>query len=207
MATTKEIVAVWGMIHANYTYYARQLGESYGDERARDMLDQLLSGVWLPILADVPGEVLKAAALQYIARGNVYFPQVGELREIAFDLTDTAGGRTQTPYTGWQEVMALMRSHSAYDLRPLAWTDEVARQALEAIGGMRAVRFCAETSLTVLMTQFVKAYRTIQGRVQDGQRMLPQVKALIGRMAMENRLAAGAERPALAAGEEELWNG
>lgn len=209
MATTEEIVEIWTMLHANYTYYARQLSEQYGVEKAQDMLDKLLSGIWIPILSDVPVDVLKASALQYVARGNVFFPQVGELREIAFDLTDTAEGRDATPYDGWAEVMRVMRSHSMYDRSPIMWRDPIAGNSLDAIGGMRAVRFCNETSLPVLMTQFVKAYRTLQGRVQDEQRMLPDVKQLVARMSFEHLLGQ-AERKELDAGESSdptEWNG
>jgi hypothetical protein len=211
MATTEEIAEVWTMLHANYTYHARQLSEQYGIEKAQDMLDKLLSGIWLPVLADVPAEMLKASALQYVARGNVFFPQVGELREIAFDLMDTAEGRDATPYDGWAEVMRAMRSHSVYDKTAIVWRDPIAGHSLDAIGGMRSVRFCSETSLPVLMSQFVKAYRTLQGRVRDEHRMLPDVKQLVARMSMEHLLGQ-AERKELDAGAGESsdpteWNG
>jgi hypothetical protein len=211
MANTEEITEVWTMLHANYTYHARQLSEQYGTEKAQDMLDKLLSGIWLPILADVPSEILRAAALQYVARGNIYFPQVGELREIAFDLMDTAEGRDATPYDGWADVLRAMRNHSVYDKTAIVWRDPIAENALSAIGGMRSVRFCNETGLPVLMSQFVKAYRTLQGRVRDGQRMLPEVKQLVERMSFEHLLGQ-VERKELGSGAGEPselseWNG
>lgn len=209
MASDSEITGIWNLLHSNYSYFGRQLQEQYGSDKAADMLDKLLSGIWIPVLADIPADILRAAALQYVSRGNVYFPQVGELREIAFDMTDIIEGRDRTPYDGWNEVIRLMRSHSIYDRRPIVFRDETAEDALAAIGGMRAVRFCNESSLPFLMCQFIKAYRTIQGRIKDGQRMLPGVKQLIARLAMDNLLGQ-VERKELAAGDsadETEWNG
>lgn len=208
MANHDEITGIWNLLHANYSYFGRQLAEQYGADKASDMLDKLLSGIWIPVLSDIPADILRAAALQYVSRGNVYFPQVGELREIAFDMTDVIEGRDRTPYDGWNEVMKLMHAHSIYYRNPIVFHDDTAEDALKAIGGMRTVRFCNESSLPFLMCQFIKAYRTIQGRIKDGQRMLPGVKQLIARLAMDNLLGQ-VERKELVSGsdDETEWNG
>jgi hypothetical protein len=202
MATSDEIEMVWNLLTVNYQYIQRQ----YTDEQLADLLC-----IWRQLLSDVPGDALKAAALDYISK-NKWFPSVAELRDIAFGFIQRVSGDEHDAFTGWQE--ALRNSHVWYPgldprfSRPVIWSDPCAQVAADAIGGLRAIKFCDERQISWVQAQFIKAYNAIDKRRIDDGRMLPQVRALLDRVS--ERMSLGhtlptSTRAELPAADE--WNG
>ena len=70
MATELEIKQVHNLLAINYPAHVAKLS-------AADIQAQL--ALWVQLLGDLPGDVLKAAALQHMARSQ-WFPAVAELR-------------------------------------------------------------------------------------------------------------------------------
>lgn len=71
-----DVEAVWNLLTTNYMYVQR--------ERTGTELAALLD-IWKQLLADIPPEILKAAALQHIATSK-WFPSIAELRALAREI-------------------------------------------------------------------------------------------------------------------------
>lgn len=91
MATTGEIQAIWKILSANYVTHAKSLTPAQLEEQLQ---------VWYAILADIPSDILRAAALQHMA-GSKWFPQVAELRDLAAALL------VERPASWWRTTWRL----------------------------------------------------------------------------------------------------
>lgn len=126
------------------------------------------------ILHDIPAELLKAATIQYGSEDHDFLPSAGKLRQLAFDLLDTADGRIG-PYEAWDEVCKAVGSHGVYRGDP-EFEDPAVSKAIAGVGGWRAVCMAPEDAIMSTRARFVEAFKRARAKERKQQRMLPQVR-------------------------------
>lgn len=120
-------------------------GEAYPKWEVRERTVE----VWASLLADVPADALKRAAVQY-ARTSKFPPTVAELREIA------RGPAECSAEEAWGEI---------YKRRPPP--NDAAKRALEAIGGNQMLRNMLTAQVGVHRAHFMRCYDAYLGRERD----------------------------------------
>lgn len=179
MATINEVQAVWKILSANYVTHAKTLSPAQLQEQLE---------VWAALLSDLPGDILKAAALQHMA-GSKWFPQVAELRELAAALL------VERPATAMEEWGVVVDTFS--DLRFYRYADgyhefptfenPITARVVAAMGWARLKE---SEDYTADRARFIQAYDTLAQRSAEDARVLPQVTAA----AEAYRLGTGHER-------------
>jgi len=158
-----------------------------------DMSEEKLS-VYYATLGDLPAELLKAATLEHMTT-NKWPPKIAELRQLAFEIVDRSQGRISAP-EAWGVVMRDLRrpgSFGVYGGEP-EFDDPTIAQAVQNVGGWRAICMTPQDVLGVMQARFLQAFERARGEERADQRALPQVRELVKRLSM------GAERPALEGG-------
>jgi hypothetical protein len=155
------IETIWGMMAINYAYYIK--------ERSDQDLAMLLD-TWKQLLADVPPEVLKAAAFQHIA-ANKWWPSVAELRELARQLTrpDRLSG-----IEAWGLVVAEIERTGSWG-RP-EFDDPNITKAVRTIGWST---ICLGEHEASNRARFIECYEILTKREDWTASLLPQVRALV----------------------------
>lgn len=161
MDNVDYIEAIWGMMAINYAYYIK--------ERSDHDLAMLLD-TWKQLLADIPAEVLKAAAFQHIATSK-WWPSVAELRELARRLTrpDRLSG-----IEAWGLVVAQVRKTGSWG-RP-EFEDSNIMKAVRVIGWST---ICLGEHEASNRARFIECYETLARREDWRASLLPQVRALV----------------------------
>jgi hypothetical protein len=124
------------------------------------------------LLADLPLDVLAAAALQCIATVR-FFPTIAELREAAALLTEP---ERQSGMEVWGEAIDELSKAKA-EARIPRLADPIAARILKAMGGHAALSNSKDPSYD--RSQFVKAYEAAVERERQKARVLPQARALL----------------------------
>ncbi len=129
------------------------------------------------LLADIPDALAETAVLDCIASCK-FFPTVAEIRDAAANIvTDAANAANE--YDAWGEVKrAVSRSH-------WQWSDPMIGEAMQRVGGMDAFRMSDVSDEPSWRARFVECYRTLRQREQRQATMLPQVRELAERMALD----------------------
>lgn len=179
MATTGEIQAIWKILSANYVTHAKSLTPAQLEEQLQ---------VWYAILADIPSDILRAAALQHMA-GSKWFPQVAELRDIAAALL------VERPATAMEEWGKVVETFS--DLRYYRYADGYHEfptfanpLTARVVAAMGWARLKESEDYTADRARFVQAYDALAARAAEDAKILPQVAAA----AEAHRLGSGQER-------------
>lgn len=180
MATELEIKQVHNLLTINYPAQTTKLS-------AADISNQL--ALWVQLLADIPGEVLKAAALQHMARSQ-WFPAVAELRHEAGAIVAPAA---QTAIEAWGEVTAAMASARYYRYADgfhefPQFADPVTQKVVDALGWGN---LCASEDGTADRARFLQGYEAIAKRHQEERATLPLVRELTARLSMGRTLQLG----------------
>jgi hypothetical protein len=168
MATTLEIQQVYNLLAVNYPAHVAKLREG-------DMRDQI--ALWVQLLGDLPGEVLKAAALQHMAVSQ-WFPAVAELRQQAGSLT----ARTeQAAIEAWGEVTAAMASTRYYRYADgfhefPKFANPVTQRVVDALGWGN---LCGSEDGTADRARFLQGYDAIAKRQQTDRSLLPVVRDIM----------------------------
>lgn len=147
-------------------------------------------------LADIPAEILKAAALAHVTK-SPFFPAIAELRDAAAGLMERAMNIPDA-YTAWDEVCRAITTHGHYRLPE--FSHPLVKKSVDACGGWKAL--CMSENQIADRARFFQVYETFQGRQQADHRMLPEVSGMITELA--GRLTAGNPRPALQTGFQVL---
>jgi len=128
------------------------------------------SEVYLDLLADIPGKLLNAAALEHISRSK-YFPTVAELRQTAFDLLQGQPGQPPDAHSAWVEVQ------KAFD-EIGKWGQPVFSEPLigEAVRALNWPALCRSDNPVSDRAHFVQVYQALLERSLFQQRRLPAVQ-------------------------------
>lgn len=152
--------------------------------------------IYLKLLADIPADLLKAAALAHVTKSQ-FFPTVAELRDAGAGLMERASG-VPNAYDAWHEVCRAISTHGHYHLPE--FSHPLVKKAVDACGGWKTL--CMSENQIADRARFFQVYEVYQGRQQEENRMLPEVASMITMLA--GRLSAGSERPALRTGFQVL---
>lgn len=178
MASKDTLAQVWLM-----------LAEAYPQAKQVDVAGT--AKLYARLLADIPDDLLEAAALHVIGRSK-FFPAVAELRDAAFDLRKTALA-LPTALEAWGEVMAEVRRSGSY--REPRFSSDVIRQAVVALGGWQSI--CLSENVTADRARFVEVYDQLTGREDAHARLLPSVRGkvteLAAALADKKRLKSGTD--------------
>lgn len=124
-------------------------------------------------LADIPPDLLKAAALNHIT-SSVWFPKIAQLRESAAALVMQAAGHPDA-LTAWGEVAHQLRYVGSWGAPQ--FTDPTIKRAVDAVGGWKML--CASENQTADRARFIQAYEIFINRTAADLQMLPQVRAYV----------------------------
>jgi hypothetical protein len=180
MATELEIKQVHNLLCINYPAQSGKLS-------AADIGTQL--ALWVQLLGDLPGDVLKAAALQHMAVSQ-WFPAVAELRQQAGALTAPPA---QAAIEAWGDVTAAMASTRYYRYADgfhefPKFADPVTQRVVDALGWGN---LCGSEDGTADRARFLQGYDAIAKRMQDDRATLPVVRELAARLSAGRTLQIG----------------
>lgn len=152
------------------------LGASYPNFELRDDTGE----VYCRLLADIPCDLLEAAAIQHIAE-NRFFPSVAELRELA-DRIASYRDRRPTALEAWGEV--IQQVHSIGSWRKPEFSSPLIARCVECIGWHT---ICYSEMIAAERARFIEAYDELVKREREERRMLPEVRQLAALMASSVR--------------------
>jgi len=144
--------------------------------------------VYYQTLGDLPTDQLKAAVQSYIAQDTPWPPSAGQLRNAAFDLIETVENKLDANLA-WGEVVKKLGADG--HIRIPQFSDPTIDASVEAIGGWRYICFSPESAMVSNRARFVTAYEVLVKRTRDNERMLPQVRDIVKRLAVEKRMQLG----------------
>lgn len=124
------------------------------------------------LTADIPDDVLMAAALQVIATHR-FFPAIAELRDAALALLPRQSG-LPTAGEAWAEVCQQIRRTGSYG-QPEFSTPLIGR-AVDSMGGWKML--CMSEDPMPDRAHFFRVYEALAQRATAQAKMLPEVRAL-----------------------------
>jgi CDP-glycerol glycerophosphotransferase (TagB/SpsB family) len=167
-----DFLQVWNLLAIAYPNYCR--------EQSAETLAQTLKLYW-QLLADLPIEQLKSAALRHVATSK-FFPSVAELRDAAATLALTPA---QTAVEAWGEVLAAMGDVRYYIYDDHYETPQFANPITNRLVRSMGWRdLCRSENAVADRARFTQAYEQLAAR-QRSEAALPET------------LQAGAHAPAL----------
>jgi hypothetical protein len=125
------------------------LAATYGHTFGKEQMQ-----AYIATLADIDGDLLKAAALRFIER-NVY-PRIatpGELRQYAAEIVTQARGLPAAT-EAWGEVMHQLRYVGSWGSP--SWTTPLVARAVADVGGW--MNLCMTENITADRARFIAAY-------------------------------------------------
>jgi hypothetical protein len=129
------------------------------------------------MLEDLPDAVLEAAVLDCIATSR-FFPTVAEIREAAANIVTDAVHATNE-YDAWAEVK------KAVSRTQWTWSDPMIGAAMQRVGGLHAFGMSEMSDEPSWRSRFIECYRMLRARERRQMTMLPQVRELTERLALE----------------------
>lgn len=160
MATSEELDAVLGMLSAFYPEW----GGKVSPTQLADTVN-----VYHAALADVPGYLLRMAALNHISH-SPWFPKVSELRASALGLI--MAGRP-TPEEAWGLVRAEIRRAGSY--RSPEFDEPLVAEAVR-IMGWSDICMAPIDQEGITRAHFMRIYGSLCNRRDDDVIMLPEVR-------------------------------
>lgn len=140
-----------------------------------EQFDQMIP-VWHSILEDIPVELLVAAASDYCAQDNPFFPSVGQIRQRALDMTATDADRL-TAGDAWDEVCRAFRSHGRNRLPE--WSHPDIERTVKAMGGW--IYLCTSENPISDRARFMDTFGAYRKRAETDRRMLPSTREIVSR--------------------------
>jgi hypothetical protein len=159
-----------------------------GDVYSNYHLSSAAVEVYVQLLADIPGEVLKQAALDHISRSN-FFPAVAELRTAAFDILE-AILPIPTDYEAWAEVQAEIR-RVGYVGQP-QFSHALITKAIDLLG-WRCL--CLSENPVADRAHFVPAYQALRESIRRDARRLQLVQQFIAALKATNQPQLVSDQP------------
>ena len=160
---TAHVMAVIHLLAATY-------GHTFGKEQIQ---------AYIATLADIDGDLLKAATLRFIER-NVY-PRIatpGELRQYAAENVAQAGGLPAAT-EAWGEVMHQLRYVGSWGAP--SWTTPLIARAVADVGGWMFL--CMSENAMADRARFIAAYEERLKRHTQDMMQLPASEQYSARLA------------------------
>jgi hypothetical protein len=192
MATLEEITKVFGALSLSYPNYIK-------DADAKNTIT-----IYAELLADIPGDVLRAAAKQHIASSK-FFPTIAELRQLALSIA-IAALPERTGVEAWGLVVDTFASGGYYryedghDVTP-EFDDPLITATVKGMGGYWHLYGCIRDphgNPAADRARFIDCYEALKRRQRDDAMLLP------GTVALRQQIAAahnGNGTPLLTDGE------
>ena len=174
MATLDEVKRVIGGLLVIYPYQNSRL-------TSKQELQAFVTA-YHRILHDLDPKLLDAAALE-LGGTNKFFPAAAELRQMAFNLQVVVNDEL-TAGDAWAMVSKAFGSHGYVRGMPDHFPPLVKR-TVDAMGGWKAL--CMSQNGMVDRAHFLKTYGTLDARVTQETRMLPEVKNVVAQIADKMR--------------------
>lgn len=179
MANRDEIRQVWKMLAIAYPDFAKTLD-------AKSLRDTI--ALYELMLADVDGEVLRAAVTQHIASSQ-WFPKISEIRErVAAILTP----ERDTGLEAWGKLMDGMRNankiswdgngYEPPDFAAPPYSDPILQRLVDSMGWRY---LCQSENAMADRAHFLAAYKAIGEREHVGLMTLPIVRELAARLSAD----------------------
>jgi hypothetical protein len=150
--------------------------------------------VYYQLLADIPGDELKAAALHCVSeQGRAFAPSIGEIRGAVAELRGMAGN-VPGPFQAWQEVLAQFRETGSYGTPQ--FSHPLIAQAVRQMGWRE---MCLSENQIADRARFIQCYEQLMSRATKEDMLLPEVRGYIESNGA--RLMAPAESMRLLAGK------
>jgi hypothetical protein len=187
MASNEAIAKAFYLLRRHYPDHVQRYLSAAGEAEA-------LMAAWRPIFGDIEDDLLIAAAMTHIGESQ-WWPKAAELRGRAFALL---GGDALSTGEAWALVCEYIRKVPAEGhvfaggkrqwAKKLHEIDARVSKAVEAIGGLSYLR----TSENVMSdrARFCDAYEAMVKRQEAQARMLPEVRAVVERIAAQRQLTA-----------------
>ena len=190
MAEKNEILDVLGILSLAYPGFGKN---------ADDLPIEKTFELYCQLLADLPGEILKTAALQHIATSK-WFPAVSELRASAALLMMPP---ERTALAAWGELLDTFTDSRYYkfedghDFTP-QFTDPILCEVIKSMGGYWHAYECytsRDGNPVADRARFIEDYQERQRRHREQALPLPQVEAMraqleAGRKALQQQQLA-----------------
>ena len=172
MAEYEFVSKLMAIVSANYSNYR---------------LTKEAIALYTRIFADIPDDVLEAAALDICSRPGAFFPSAGDWRQTALDLMLAKSG-IPLAIEAWEEARRVVGNCGEYWLyqqgqRLPEYSHPLIEKTVSAIGYRNILE---PENEEVLRAQFIKAYEAFRVRTDDSMRTLPEVKQV-----EQNYLTAG----------------
>lgn len=164
MATPEQVQDVWAMCAVAYSQF---LKDSPEDLARKLRLYEIM-------LADIPAEVLEAAAMQHIATGT-FFPTIAELRTIAVLLM---APEPAPAIEEWGEVVREI-ARTGYTGSPKFQNPATAR----VVASMGWVNLCMSTNPAADRARFIEGFNAIVQRERQSLLTHPIVRQVAERLA------------------------
>ena len=174
MATLEDVGRVIGGLLIIYPYQNAKLN-------SKQELSAFINA-YHRILHDLDAKLLDAAALE-LGGTNKFFPAAAELRQMAFNLQVVVNDEL-TAGDAWGMVRKAIGSHGYVRGMPDHFPPLVKR-AVDAMGGW--TELCKSTNGMVDRAHFLKQYVTLDARITQETRMLPEVRDVVAQIADKMR--------------------
>jgi hypothetical protein len=173
MSERKDIAAIQARLIASFPNY-----------HPADI--ELVSTVWLEILADLPADLLKIAVLQYSSENHDFAPSAGTVRDYAMRIQVKSAGIPDA-YQAYDEVCKMPadmtrrewkvenEQNIIYEYR-VSWSHQIVEQVANTLGWPK--RF-PTSEPGVDRAQFIKSYDTQLSRQLTDAARLPVVERYI----------------------------
>ena len=132
--------------------------------------------LYAKLLADIPGEILEAAAHQIMAESK-FFPSVAEWREMAHKLM-TGAHNIPTAYEAWENVMGQVGLCGEYyryqvNARYPEYAHPLIEKAVKIIGYQHLLM---SENIAIDRAHFFKIYESLVNRAEEDIRLLQDVR-------------------------------
>lgn len=172
MASNDEIETIWRLMTTNYSYILKPLSRE-SDTDCDDRLAGLLD-TWKQLLADIPGDILKACALQHLSESH-FFPMVSDFRDIAARIMFP---RQQTAIEAWGDVR---RAFSRWWPNGMPqFSDDVTTAVVAELGWRN---LCMSECEGADRARFLQGYDEHVRREKSNAVALPEVRRIIAELA------------------------
>ena len=168
MATLEEIARIIGILKMAYPNFGSRLTENEWAALPR---------IWHRLLVDLPSELIEAATMNFItSSGSAFPPSIAELRDSAYRLVNY---HELSPEEAWGQA--------TQKIGGISEPDPIVRQTIK-IMGTAYFRFRLEENESVDRAHFFRIYDTLRKRRREAAMMLPEVRSVVERLRIENRL-------------------
>lgn len=152
------------------------------------------NSVYAELLADIPDDVLDAAA-KHRAATSKWFPSVAELRDAAGEIVARGAG-VRSAEEAWINVQRAVQRFGWYGQpngpeNGYGWCvpdmlSDLEKRAVEGLGGWKTL--CESDNAVADRAHFLKIYGNMLDREMDTAKMLPAVREVVGNLAAAMRM-------------------